>query len=786
MHRARNRAVQLRCLVSITLSAGLAVAAVPSVHASAPDPGTRIPAFSATPEPLINDELRFPTTPAGQSSTSVVTVENQGDSPLTIGSMVIKGFGRADYAISNNTCVTSLDPGSTCTLHITFTPTKDGENLASLQIGSDATATAVPGPGLRSSGFTYMSLAGFGYGTCPDQPFASGTGTTQDPYVIETIAQFNCISATTESGWRDYFNKAFVLGNDLDGQGLEGAIRPVGNWNKAFTGTFDGQGFSIHGFTVDDVWAGLFPWLGTGASVHDLVIQDANVSTVFEGGILSAYSDGAEFTDIVIDGGSLTASAGNANGGAIGFAYGGTMSRIFSSAAVAVRSREGGAQVGGLFGVVEQIAISESAATGSVSVTFDDVAPNGVPTAGGFAGAVWGSTISDSLATGAVTIVNSASGTFYGGFAGSVEEAGSLIERSYSTGAVTMSGDGVTGGFIGRTYQAPDPATTSVLWDIETSGQVVGIGDGDSQTTPPQGMTSEAMRSPASYIGWAIEQAPVRGATWTLLDDGPPVLSWRLLPSIGPSAQTVTGTVGTAISATAELSAAWFSGAVLYTVSPQLPSGLSLNATTGVISGTPTAVTASTVHTITGTGATTGIATATVTVSVVAAQAPAPAPAPSSTSTSSATSGGAVVAANAPAPTAPSTGAPVMDASRTQLPAGITLVSTTNLGTPRVIRALATSLVDAPKVAVKAGAPVNVTVRGFVPGAPYEVRMRTGKGRFTSMGTSVAGGDGSMRLPAWSARKGVKATIAVVGPDGQASYLKVNVAPQERAARARR
>ena len=785
---ARPRSPYLRRSAAISLSACLATVVLPALHASASDTGTRILSFTAAPVALNNDELLLPATEVGQSSTSTVTIENQGDSTLTISGMELKGFGRADYAIANNSCVGSLAADETCTLTITFTPTKDGQNLASLLIDSNATGAATPGPGLRASGLSFMSLSGFGHGACTDEPFASGDGSADNPYVIETIAHFNCISAATDTGWRDYLSKSFILRNDLDGQGLEGAIRPVGNWNTAFTGTFDGQGHTIAGFAVDDVWAGLFPWLDGGASIRDLVVRNANVSTVFEGGILSAYSEDSHFEDIVIDGGSLTASAGNANGGAVGYAYGGTMSRVSSSASVTALSREGGAQVGGLLGVADRITIAQSTATGPVSVTFDDVPPNGVPMAGGFVGGLYATTIEDSYASGAVTIVDSAVG-FYGGFAGSVEEAGSLIERSYSTGAVTLSGNGATGGFMGRTYQAPDPVTISVFWDTQASGQVVGIGLNEDQTMEPQGLTSEEMQSRDSYIGWAIEQAPVRGNTWTLLDGVPPVLSWTLQSSLAPTSQTIAGTVGTPIAATSALSATWFSGDVSYAVYPPLPAGLSLNSTSGVISGTPTAVGASTVHTITGSGSTSGSATSSVTVSIAAAATSTPAAVPAAapvSSESSVPSESVAALVSAPIAAAPSTGVSATGASNAQLPAGITRLAIEGLGAPRVVRSLGTTIADAPKVVAKTGAPVNIAVRGLVPGTTHEVRMRTVKGAFTSFGTAVAGSDGSMRLPAWSARKGVKATIAIVGSDGRTAYLKVEVAPRERMARTRR
>lgn len=86
--------------------------------------------------------------------------------------------------------------------------------------------------------------------------------------------------------------------------------------------------------------------------------------------------------------------------------------------------------------------------------------------------------------------------------------------------------------------------------------------------------------------------------------------------SITPGTQTVTGTTGSAITATAAYQTKGIAGAVTYAVTNgTLPAGLQLNASTGVISGTPTSASTATV-TITATGASSGSATATVTFSV--------------------------------------------------------------------------------------------------------------------------------------------------------------------------
>ena len=88
------------------------------------------------------------------------------------------------------------------------------------------------------------------------------------------------------------------------------------------------------------------------------------------------------------------------------------------------------------------------------------------------------------------------------------------------------------------------------------------------------------------------------------------------LPSLSPSTQSVSGTVGSPITASTAYTAVNFSGTVSYSVSPTLPSGLSFSTTTGVISGTPSASQSASTYTVTGTGSGSGTATATVSIAV--------------------------------------------------------------------------------------------------------------------------------------------------------------------------
>ena len=83
--------------------------------------------------------LAFPSTLVKIASAPLtVTLSNPGGVALTISSVNITGTNASDYAITTNTCASSLAVGSKCTMTVTFTPAAVGSRTASIVVADNA------------------------------------------------------------------------------------------------------------------------------------------------------------------------------------------------------------------------------------------------------------------------------------------------------------------------------------------------------------------------------------------------------------------------------------------------------------------------------------------------------------------------------------------------------------------------------------------------------------------------------------------------------------------------
>ncbi len=263
-----------------------------------------------------------------------------------------------------------------------------------------------------------------------------------------------------------------------------------------------------------------------------------------------------------------------------------------------------------------------------------------------------------------------------------------------------------------------------------------------STTTGIISGTPTAVTAQANYVVTATNSGGTATAsvTITVNDAAPTGLTYSVNPAIY--------TKGVAITPNTPTSSG---GAVVsYGVTPALPAGLSLSTTTGIISGTPTAITAPASYLVTATN-TGGTATASVTITVNDA---APTNLTYSANPASYTKGVAIT------PNTPTSGggAVVSYGVTPALPAGLSLSTTTGIisGTPTTAAATASYVVTATNTGGSTTDSVSITVKDAPPTgltystnpAVYTVGTAIPQNTPTSGGGAVVSYSVSPALPA--------------------------------------
>jgi len=338
---------------------------------------------------------------------------------------------------------------------------------------------------LAASTILFTLGANTAFAQCNSTLFAGGAGTEASPYQISTAQQLQNLN---ECLGEDYAGNYYILNNDIDlspyllSSYLSGDENDRVGWQPIgisdltgtatiFYGSFNGNGHKVSGLWInrsidDDV--GLF-----GCSGYEIL----NVSVEIDndkggikgskrvGGLVGVNEGGAISNSYVI---GNVAAIWAAAGGLVGVNVGGTISNSYATGNVS-----GGEAIGGLVGTNNSGTISNSYATGYVL---------GYEIAGGLVG--WSSgTISNSYA------VEYVSGDKYvGGLVGHKDNG--TISNSYATGSV--SGDEYVGGLVG--YNNNNGSITSSYYDNQTSGQT----DEDNG----EGKSTAEMKTQSTYVDW--------------------------------------------------------------------------------------------------------------------------------------------------------------------------------------------------------------------------------------------------------------------------------------------
>jgi hypothetical protein len=180
------------------------------------------------------------------------------------------------------------------------------------------------------------------------------------------------------------------------------------------------------------------------------------------------------------------------------------------------------------------------------------------------------------------------------------------------TGTATLSPSSQTvTGRVGAVITATTAFTTTGLTSpFYSIAPALPAGLSFNSSTGVLSGTPTAARTAATYVVTAADGTSFANATIRV--------TIAETPAMVPATQTISGTVGTAIAATGTFTASTVTGTKTFSISPALPAGLTLNSTTGVVTGTPTATQAQATHVITVTDGT-NFATSNLVVTVVAA-----------------------------------------------------------------------------------------------------------------------------------------------------------------------
>ena len=278
----------------------------------------------------------------------------------------------------------------------------------------------------------------------------SEDGKTYEAYNAEGLKN---IAELVNEEWKLDIN--ITLTNNIDLTGIDWT--PIGkDDNKAYTGTFDGNGKTITGLTVtrSNRYTGLFGFIK--GTVKNVVLTEVNITSgTFVGGV-AGWSFGGNIENCSVSG-SVSGSSGSDVGGVVGYQQVGSITGCSSSATVKGTERAGGV----------------------VGVTNGGTTP-----------------LTACYATGNVTVENDGTSNAWAGGIVGMNGTGTLI-ACYAAGNVSGN---IVGGAVGVNYATVTACYWSGLPDNDNGGATKVDG-----TTVTWQNAVDAMNNALNGSGWQYE-----------------------------------------------------------------------------------------------------------------------------------------------------------------------------------------------------------------------------------------------------------------------------------------
>lgn len=322
----------------------------------------------------------------------------------------------------------------------------------------------------------------------------------QGNYTVTSTEGLKNIAKLVNEEWKLGIN--ITLTADIDLKGIDWT--PIGkDDNKAYTGTFDGNGKTITGLTVtgSDQYAGLFGYIGSGGTVKNVVLEGVQIESDNSSGYAGGVAGDSWGT---IENCSVSGSVSGTTfaGGVVGSQRGGSITGCNSSATV-----KGVIFAGGIAGETNSGAsLTGCYATRDVTVENDGTNNSH---AGGVVGYNGGGTLTACYATGSVT--GSGSGTIYvGGVTGSNNFG--ILTACYHAKEDVSGPTGTTGGVAGRNFKGSMSGggiITACYWG--GNGQEQGIGEDQVGTGETTKVTDGDWQNAVTQMNAALQNA---GSEW--------------------------------------------------------------------------------------------------------------------------------------------------------------------------------------------------------------------------------------------------------------------------------
>ena len=364
--------------------------------------------------------------------------------------------------------------------------------------------------------------------------FAGGTGTEEEPYLIQTEQQLRAFAATTYGDDAvDYAGEFVALDADI---ALNGQWTPI----HAFAGTFDGKNHTVSNLAIGTASepsaltsAGFFDYFANGAVVHDLKLKNANVYVAVDGAYVRAYAGAlvggansvgrdVKIDHCSVDGGtvSVVSEFYSYAGGLIGLLTTNVYVTncwadvdVSASAAIAEDVTMSTAMAGGLVaGNGNFCMIANCAALGDVSASGKNYSANLSSFAGGLVGQAT-NLVQNCYASGDVTLTNANEATtpYVGGLIGQLNR-GALVDGYYNKDAAIIANGKTLAEAVGQlqgsvsSNTSAQTTTSAVFAAMMNNGlSSAGMAQADAYLTGEEGgytAAELAAMRPATWYGW--------------------------------------------------------------------------------------------------------------------------------------------------------------------------------------------------------------------------------------------------------------------------------------------